>query len=53
MLVKICYFGFYIFFFLGLVVDFYWFELIQIIVKQYGEYFDIDYIENEMDKKIK
>lgn len=39
--------------FSGSAADFHWPELIQIIAKQYGEHFDTDYIENEMDKKTK
>lgn len=53
MLAKIRHFGPYTFFLSGSAADFHWPELIQIIAKQYGEHFDIDYIENEMDKKTK
>lgn len=53
MLAKIRHFGPYTFFLSGSAADFHWPELIQIIAKQYGEHFDIDYIENEMDKKNK
>lgn len=53
MLAKIRHFGPYTFFLSGSAADFHWPELIQIIAKQYGEHFDIDYIENEMNKKNK
>lgn len=53
MLAKIRHFGPYTFFLSGSAADFHWPELIQIIAKQYGEHFDINYIENEMDKKTK
>lgn len=53
MLAKIRHFGSYTFFLSGSAADFHWPELIQIIAKQYGEHFDINYIENEMDKKTK
>lgn len=53
MLAKIRHFGPYTFFLSGSAADFHWPELIQIIAKQYGEHFDIDYIENDMNKKTK
>lgn len=53
MLATIRHFKPYTFFLSGSAADFHWPELIQIIAKQYGEHFDIEYIENEMNKKTK
>ncbi|XP_033759087.1 uncharacterized protein LOC117341337 [Pecten maximus] len=53
MLAKIRQFGPYTFFLTGSAADFHWPELIQIVAKQYGEQFELSYIENEMDSKTK
>jgi hypothetical protein len=51
MIAKIRHFGPYTFFIFGSAADFHWLELIQIVARQYGEFFDLDYIQNSMDKK--
>lgn len=53
MIAKIRHFGPYTFFISGSAADFHWPELIQVVARQYGEFFDLDYIENSMDKKTK
>jgi len=53
MLAKIRYYGPYTFFISCSAADFHWPELIHIVAKQYGEHYDLQYIEEEMDKKTK
>jgi hypothetical protein len=50
MLAKIRHYGPYTFFISCSAADFHWPELIQIVAKQYGEHYDLDYIATEMDK---
>jgi hypothetical protein len=48
---KICWhFGTYTFFLSGSAADFHWQEL---VAKQYGEHYSLDYVKNHMDKKTK
>ncbi|KAK3100749.1 hypothetical protein FSP39_024640 [Pinctada imbricata] len=53
MIAKIRHFGPYTFFITGSAADFHWPELIQVVARQYGEFLDLEYIENSMDKKTK
>jgi hypothetical protein len=51
MLAKIRYYGPYTFFISCSAADFHWPELIQIVARQYGEHYDLQFIEEQMDKK--
>lgn len=53
MLAKIRHYGPYTFFISCSAADLHWPKLIQIVAKQYGEHYDLDYIATEMDKETK